>query len=42
MFFMFYNYCRVHSSLEGKQSPAMVAGLADHVWTLEELIGLLD
>lgn len=39
LFFLFYNYCRVHSTLG--TSPAVVSGLADHVWTLEELIGLL-
>jgi IS1 family transposase len=38
--FMHYNFCRVHQSLEGR-TPAMAAGVADHVWTLDELIGLL-
>jgi len=38
---MHYNFCRVHQSLK-KQTPAMAAGVANHVWTLEELIGLLD
>ena len=42
MFFQFYNYCRPHQTLGRKTTPAMAAGLADHVWTLEELIGLLD
>ncbi len=41
LFVMHYNYCRKHISLKGK-TPAMVAGLADHVWTLEELIGLIN
>ena len=40
VFFMFYNYCRVHSTV--KTSAAVASGLADHVWTLEELLGLLD
>ena len=40
LFFVYYNYCRVHSSL--KTTPAMKSGLADHVWTIEELIGLAD
>jgi IS1 family transposase len=39
--FAYYNYCRVHASLN-KQTPAMAAGVADHVWTLAELIGLLE
>lgn len=40
LFFMFYNYCRVHLRLG--TSPAVKAGLADHVWSIEELLGLLD
>lgn len=39
--FMHYNFCRVHLSLK-KQTPAMAAGVTDHVWTLEELLNLLD
>jgi len=31
-----YNLCRVHGSL--RCTPAMEAGVADHVWTVEELI----
>jgi hypothetical protein len=38
--FMHYNFCRIHKTL--RVTPAMEAGLTDHVWTLEELIGLLD
>ncbi len=37
--FMHYNYCRVHKTLG--TSPAVAAGIADHVWTLDELIALL-
>jgi IS1 family transposase len=39
--FMHYNFCRIHQSLNG-QTPAMAAGVADHVWSLDELIGLLE
>jgi IS1 family transposase len=39
--FMWYNFARVHKSLKGK-TPAMAAGVADHVWTAEEVAGLLD
>jgi len=35
--FAYYNFCRVHSSL--RVTPAMEAGLTDHVWDLSELIG---
>jgi IS1 family transposase len=38
--FMHYNYCRKHQTL--KQTPAMAANLADHQWTIQELIGLLE
>jgi len=37
--YMFYNFCRIHQTL--RCTPAMEAGLTDHVWTLEELIALL-
>ena len=37
--FMYYNFCRVHQTL--KTTPAIAVGIADHIWTVEELIGLL-
>jgi IS1 family transposase len=36
LYFMHYNYCRVHKTL--RVSPAIEAGLTDHVWDIEELI----
>jgi IS1 family transposase len=39
--FAYYNFCRVHQSLSGK-TPAMAAGISDHVWKLDELIALLQ
>jgi hypothetical protein len=38
--FFHYNFCRVHKTLG--TSPAVAAGVTDHVWTLDELIGLLE
>jgi hypothetical protein len=38
--FMHYNFCRVHKTL--RVTPAMEAGLAGHVWGIEELVGLLS
>jgi hypothetical protein len=38
--FMHYNFCRVHQTLG--TTPAMAAGIADHVWTIAEMIGLLE
>jgi len=37
--YLHYNFCRVHQSL--RVTPAMEAGLSDHVWSVEELIALL-
>jgi len=37
--FMFYNFCRVHQTL--RVTPAMTAGLADHVWSIDELLALV-
>ena len=39
LYFMHYNFCRIHKTL--RVTPAMEAGLIDHVWTLEELCGLI-
>lgn len=38
--FVHYNFCRVHQTL--RVTPAMAAGLTDHVWELSDLIALLD
>ncbi len=40
IYFMHYNFCRIHTSL--RVTPAMEAGVAQHVWSLEEMVGLLD
>ncbi len=34
--FAYYNFCRIHGSL--RVTPAMEARIADHVWTLAELL----
>jgi hypothetical protein len=38
--YMYYNFARIHSSL--RVTPAMEAGVSDHVWSIEEIIGLLN
>jgi IS1 family transposase len=40
LYFMYYNFCRVHQTL--RVTPAMEAGVASHVWGVEELVALLD
>ena len=37
--YMYYNFGRIHKSL--RVTPAMEAGIADHVWSLEEIAGLV-
>jgi hypothetical protein len=39
LWFAYYNFCRVHQTL--RVTPAMEAGLSNHVWSIEELIALL-
>jgi IS1 family transposase len=38
--FMYYNFCRIHQTL--RVTPAMQAGISDHVWSLEEVVALID
>lgn len=40
IYFAHYNFCRIHQTL--RVTPAMEAGLTDHVWTLEELVELAE
>jgi hypothetical protein len=37
---MHYNFCNLHQSL--RVTPAMEAGIAYHLWALDEVIALLD
>lgn len=36
LYMAFFNFCRVHSTL--RVTPAMEAGITDHIWTLRELV----
>jgi hypothetical protein len=38
LYFMYYNFCRLHKTL--RVTPAMEAGITDHVWEIEEILGL--
>ena len=38
--FMHYNFCRVHQTL--RVTPAMEAGVTDHVWSIEEILNLFN
>jgi IS1 family transposase len=37
LYFAWYNFCRIHQTL--RVTPAMEAGITDHVWTIEEMLG---
>ena len=34
--FAYYNFCRIHKTL--RVTPAMETGIADHIWTIDELL----
>jgi hypothetical protein len=40
LYFMFYNFGRVHQAL--RVTPAMEAGLTDHVWSIDEIVQLIS
>src|SRR5688500_15734053 len=47
LYFMYYNYCRPHQTLTKaangiRTTPAMAAGVTDHVWTVEEILAKMD
>ncbi len=37
--FMYYNFCRIHTSL--RVTPAMAAGVTDKLWDIDDIINLL-
>jgi hypothetical protein len=39
LYFMYYNFGRVHQTL--LVTPAMEAGLTDHVWAIEDIVALI-
>jgi IS1 family transposase len=38
--FMHYNFCRIHQTL--RITPAMAAGVTDHVWEIADIVRLLE
>lgn len=38
--FMTYNFCRIHQTL--RCTPAMAAGVTDRVWSLADVVALLE
>lgn len=44
LYFMFYNFVRPHKtgSKPYPRTPAMAAGITDHIWTIGEMIALVN
>jgi IS1 family transposase len=40
LFYMHYNFARIHQTL--RVTPAMEAGVSDHVWSLEDIVALTE
>jgi hypothetical protein len=39
LYFVYYNFCRIHQTL--RVTPAMEAGISDHVWNVDEILALV-
>lgn len=40
LFFTYYNFARIHKAL--KVTPAMAAGVTDKLWSIEDIVNLID
>jgi IS1 family transposase len=40
LYFVWYNFCRIHKTL--RVSPAMAAGVADRLWSMEDIAALVE
>jgi len=40
LYSVYRSFARVHQTL--RMTPAMEAGIADHIWSIEEIVALLD
>jgi hypothetical protein len=40
LYFVFYNFVRMHKTL--RMSPAMAAGLTNKLWSMEDIVALID
>jgi len=41
LYFVFYNFMKQHKSLKGL-SPAMAAGVSGRLWSVEDIVALID
>lgn len=44
LYFMYYNFARPHKSLANPypRTPAMASGIANHIWTVEDIVKLIQ
>ena len=40
VYFMYYNFARIHQAL--RVTPAMEAGVTHHLWSVDDIVGLLE
>lgn len=40
LYFLYYNFVRIHKSL--KTTPAQAAGVTDKLWSVEDIVALID
>jgi hypothetical protein len=40
LYFVFYNFVRIHRTL--RTSPAMAAGVSDRLWSMEDIVAMID
>ena len=40
LYFVFYNFCRIHKTL--RVSPAMAAGVTDRLWSFDDVLAKID
>jgi hypothetical protein len=40
LYFVFYNFVRIHKTL--RMTPAMAAGISDRLWSMEDIVALID
>lgn len=40
LYFCFYNFARIHKSL--RVTPAMAAGITDRLWSMEDIVAMID